>query len=113
MQSYLDSGTTGDPIQHLRLYPFAQHVRDRTRLAGLVVVADGVPQPSATSRSSLSAAHGRGSGRFGIWMRAIAFTSFQKSHPERPITATETRTACRFSAVASSSAKMMITSPSS
>src|SRR3954447_22263848 len=40
MQSYLDSGTTGDPIQHLRLYPFAQDVGDGSRLAFLVVVAD-------------------------------------------------------------------------
>src|SRR3954447_16698779 len=40
MQSYLDSGTTGDPIQHLRVDPFAQLVGDRPRLAGLVVVPD-------------------------------------------------------------------------
>src|SRR4051794_30377568 len=40
MQSYLDSGTTGDPIQHLRLDPRAQLVGNRSRLARLVVVAD-------------------------------------------------------------------------
>src|SRR3954468_22620233 len=40
MQSYFDSGTTGDPIQHLRLDPFPQFVRNRPRLTRLVVVAD-------------------------------------------------------------------------
>src|SRR4051794_34419360 len=40
MQSYLDSGTTGDPIQHLRLDPLAQLGRDRARLARFVVVPD-------------------------------------------------------------------------
>src|SRR4051794_23666013 len=39
-QSYLDSGTTGDPIQHLRVDPLAQLVGNRPRLTGLVVVAD-------------------------------------------------------------------------
>src|SRR5256714_11863204 len=207
MQSYLDSGTTGDPIQHLRLDPFAQRVRDRPRFARLVVVSDErapavCDQPVVALGAHLerqlqgralqlarpdvgadlvaeerrcpvgdvalgedqaelpalgwrvvgrdlqhvvdprrleeaqeldvvhvlhrvevaeadsleggeAPAQRRGSGRFGIWMRAIALTSFQKSQPERPITATETSTACRFSAVASSSAKMMITRPSS
>src|SRR6059058_3577256 len=187
MQSYLDSGTTGDPIQHLRLYPFAQHVRDRPRFTRLVVVSDerapavghkailalgahleGEPERRAlqlarpdvgadlvaeergrpvgdvalredepelapgrwrvlgrelehvvdprgleeaqelhvvhvlhrvqvAESDSLDGGEAltqrRGSGRFGIWFRAIALTSFQKSQPERPITATETSTA--------------------
>src|SRR3954453_10906554 len=207
MQSYLDSGTTGDPIQHLRLDPLGQDVRDRARFAPLVGVPDERSPPVgheplvgfgahlegelqrralelarpdvgadlvAEERRGLvrdvalgeyeaelpalcgrvvgrelqhvvdsrrleeaqefhvvhvlhrvevaeadalhdreALAHLRGSGRFGIWMRAIALTSFQKSQPDSTITATETSTACRFSAVASSSAKMMITRPSS
>src|SRR3954468_717900 len=208
MQSYLDSGTTGDPIQHLRLHPLAQLVGNGSRLARLVVVADerspavghepvvalgahleaelerrsiqlrrpdvgadqvaeerrravgdvalgedeaelpaprrsvvgrelqhvvdagGLEEPEeldvvhvlhgieVTEADALDGGealcgHLRGSGRFGIWIRAIALTSFQKSQPEAPITATDMRTAWRFSAVASRSAKMMITRPSS
>src|SRR5436305_4018056 len=195
MQSYLDSGTAGDPIQHLRLDPRAQLVGNGSRLSRLVVVADErapavCDEPIAALGAHLEAelerrapqltrpdvgadlvaeegrravgdvalgedeaelpavrgrvvgrelehevdpggleepeeldvvhvlhrvevaeadaleraegarrtlrAHRRRSGRLGIWMRAIAFTSFQKSNPETRITATAISTAFRF-----------------